>query len=150
MKYPRLRRGIFIIVYYSLFEAETATKSSFFGPNGANTFVKVLTKPVKNNIIIFNNAFAFPKLNRKNLRKILGFKKREGNLLAGLLDVVKFGKKDKTLETKAGITPQRPWQPPQFITCKKCERRATRNNWLKSLYVCPNAGTISPSTAITA
>lgn len=73
-----MRPGFFIIVYYSLFEAESATKSSFFGPNGANTFVKVLTKPVKNNIIIFNNAFAFPKLNRKNLRKILGFKKEGG------------------------------------------------------------------------
>ena len=67
--------------------------------------------------------------------------------MAGLLDVVKFGRKDKTLEVKAGITAQHPWQPPQFLTCKKCDRRATRNNWLKSLYVCPNCGYHQPIEA---
>ena len=32
------------------------------------------------------------------------------------------------------------WQPPQFFTCKKCERRATRQVWASTLYVCPNCG----------
>ena len=36
------------------------------------------------------------------------------------------------------------WQAPQFMTCKKCERRATRQVWAKSLYVCPNCGFYHP------
>ena len=36
------------------------------------------------------------------------------------------------------------WQAPQFLTCKKCERRATRQVWAKSLYVCPNCGYYHP------
>ena len=30
------------------------------------------------------------------------------------------------------------WVPPQFVECKKCGRRATRQVWVKSQYVCPN------------
>lgn len=30
--------------------------------------------------------------------------------------------------------------PPQFVECKKCGRRATRQVWVKSQYVCPNCG----------
>ena len=36
------------------------------------------------------------------------------------------------------------WQPPQFVTCKQCERRATRQVWARSQYVCPNCGTHQP------
>ncbi|MEE0800908.1 MAG: acetyl-CoA carboxylase, carboxyltransferase subunit beta [Gemmiger sp.] len=36
------------------------------------------------------------------------------------------------------------WQAPQFVTCKKCERRATRQVWARSLYVCPNCGNHQP------
>ena len=32
------------------------------------------------------------------------------------------------------------WGPPQFVECKKCGRRATRQVWGKSQYVCPNCG----------
>ena len=32
------------------------------------------------------------------------------------------------------------WQAPEFFTCKKCERRATRQVWASTLYVCPNCG----------
>ena len=32
------------------------------------------------------------------------------------------------------------WVPPQFVECKKCGRRATRQVWVKSQYVCPNCG----------
>ena len=32
------------------------------------------------------------------------------------------------------------WTPPQFVDCEKCGRRATRQVWAKSLYVCPNCG----------
>ena len=32
------------------------------------------------------------------------------------------------------------WVPPQFVECKKCSRRATRQVWVKSQYVCPNCG----------
>ena len=36
------------------------------------------------------------------------------------------------------------WQAPQFLMCKKCERRATRQVWAQSLYVCPNCGHHQP------
>lgn len=36
------------------------------------------------------------------------------------------------------------WVPPQFVACKKCGRRATRQVWTKSLYVCPNCGVHLP------
>ena len=32
------------------------------------------------------------------------------------------------------------WVQPQFVECKKCGRRATRQVWVKSQYVCPNCG----------
>ena len=32
------------------------------------------------------------------------------------------------------------WQPPVFITCPGCERRATRRAWAESMYVCPIGG----------
>lgn len=32
------------------------------------------------------------------------------------------------------------WRAPDFFTCKKCERRATRQIWDSTLYVCPNCG----------
>ena len=32
------------------------------------------------------------------------------------------------------------WVSPQFVECKKCGRRATRQVWVKSQYVCPNCG----------
>lgn len=36
------------------------------------------------------------------------------------------------------------WTPPQFVNCEKCGRRATRQVWAKSLYVCPNCGVHLP------
>ena len=36
------------------------------------------------------------------------------------------------------------WQPPVFITCPGCERRATRRAWAESMYVCPNCGRYQP------
>ena len=36
------------------------------------------------------------------------------------------------------------WVPPQFVECKKCGRRATRQVWVKSQYVCPNCGVHLP------
>ena len=36
------------------------------------------------------------------------------------------------------------WVPPQFVACKKCGRRATRQVWVKSQYVCPNCGVHLP------
>ena len=29
------------------------------------------------------------------------------------------------------------WHEPQFVECKQCGRRATRQIWAKSLFVCP-------------
>ena len=36
------------------------------------------------------------------------------------------------------------WQPPVFVTCPGCERRATRRAWAESMYVCPNCGKYQP------
>lgn len=36
------------------------------------------------------------------------------------------------------------WVQPQFVECKKCGRRATRQVWTKNLYVCPNCGVHLP------
>ena len=36
------------------------------------------------------------------------------------------------------------WKDPQFVECKKCGRRATRQIWIKSQYVCPNCGVHLP------
>ena len=33
---------------------------------------------------------------------------------------------------------------PQFVECKQCGRRATRQIWAKSLFVCPNCGNHQP------
>ncbi len=36
------------------------------------------------------------------------------------------------------------WKEPVFITCTKCARRATRQNWASALYVCLNCGNHQP------
>ena len=36
------------------------------------------------------------------------------------------------------------WQQPQFAECSHCGRRATRQVWVKSQYVCPNCGVHLP------
>ena len=36
------------------------------------------------------------------------------------------------------------WHEPQFVECKQCGRRATRQTWAKSLFVCPNCGNHQP------
>ena len=36
------------------------------------------------------------------------------------------------------------WHEPQFVECKQCGRRATRQIWAKSLFVCPNCGNHQP------
>lgn len=56
-------------------------------------------------------------------------------------------RREKTFELKARIDANGaalPWAEPQFMTCTKCERRATKQNWANSLYVCPNCGGYQP------
>ena len=36
--------------------------------------------------------------------------------------------------------PKAAWEQPEMITCKACQRRATRANWNRNLQVCPNCG----------
>lgn len=48
----------------------------------------------------------------------------------------------KALKESSGTEPF--WQEPKFVTCPKCERRATRSAWAESLYVCPNCGAYQP------
>ena len=42
------------------------------------------------------------------------------------------------------------WHEPQFVECKQCGRRATRQIWAKSLFVCPNCGNHQPIGAYSA
>ena len=54
-----------------------------------------------------------------------------------------LGTRERTFQLKArrdAGTDNPRWQAPQFFTCKKCERRATRQIWASTLYVCPNCG----------
>lgn len=51
--------------------------------------------------------------------------------------------RERTFQLKArrdAATDNPRWRAPDFFTCKKCERRATRQIWASTLYVCPNCG----------
>ena len=64
-----------------------------------------------------------------------------------LLDSIRNAPGQKAFEWKARREAQgtaQPWQPPQFFTCPKCQRRATRAVWAEHLYVCPNCGQYQP------
>ena len=64
-----------------------------------------------------------------------------------LLDSIRNAPGQKAFEWKARREAQgtaQPWQPPQFFTCPKCQRRATRSVWAEHLYVCPNCGQYQP------
>lgn len=63
------------------------------------------------------------------------------NLLRGI------SRREKSFALKARIEANgaaMPWAEPQFVTCKKCQRRATRQIWAESMYVCPNCGGYEP------
>ncbi|MGN0975798.1 MAG: acetyl-CoA carboxylase, carboxyltransferase subunit beta [Gemmiger sp.] len=45
---------------------------------------------------------------------------------------------------KESVGAQPVWQEPVYVTCPKCERRASRSAWAQSLYVCPNCGHYQP------
>ena len=49
----------------------------------------------------------------------------------------------KTETTKRNM-PKAAWEQPEMITCKACQRRATRANWNRNLQVCPNCGFHAP------
>ena len=54
-----------------------------------------------------------------------------------------LGTRERTFQLKArrdAGTDNPRWRAPDFFTCKKCERRATRQIWASTLYVCPNCG----------
>ena len=54
-----------------------------------------------------------------------------------------LGTRERTFQLKArrdAGTDNPRWRAPDFFTCKKCERRATRQVWASTLYVCPNCG----------
>lgn len=51
--------------------------------------------------------------------------------------------KPKTETVKYNM-PKATWEQPEMITCKVCQRRATRANWNRNLQVCPNCGFHAP------
>ena len=56
-------------------------------------------------------------------------------------------RQEKIFEQKArreALGQTLPWAEPSFVTCPVCERRATRQNWAESMYVCPNCGHCQP------
>ena len=48
--------------------------------------------------------------------------------------------RERTFQLKARRDAGAVWNDPQFVECKKCGRRATRQIWNKAQYVCPNCG----------
>ena len=52
--------------------------------------------------------------------------------------------RERTFQLKARRDAGAVWHEPQFVECKQCGRRATRQVWTKSLYVCPNCGVHLP------
>ena len=52
--------------------------------------------------------------------------------------------RERTFQLKARRDAGVAWHEPQFVECKQCGRRATRQIWAKSLFVCPNCGNHQP------
>ena len=59
-------------------------------------------------------------------------------------DLLPGSLRERTFQLKAKRDAGIVWQDPQFVECKKCGRRATRQIWIKSQYVCPNCGVHLP------
>ena len=52
--------------------------------------------------------------------------------------------RERTFQLKARRDAGVAWHEPQFVECKQCGRRATRQIWNKAQYVCPNCGVHLP------
>ena len=48
--------------------------------------------------------------------------------------------RERTFQLKARRDVGVAWTEPQFVECKQCGRRTTRQIWAKSFFVCPNCG----------
>ena len=59
-------------------------------------------------------------------------------------DLLPGNLRERTFQLKAKRDAGIVWKDPQFVECKKCGRRATRQIWIKSQYVCPNCGVRLP------
>ena len=56
-------------------------------------------------------------------------------------DLLPGGKmREHTFQLKARRDVGVAWTEPQFVECKQCGRRTTRQIWAKSFFVCPNCG----------
>lgn len=51
--------------------------------------------------------------------------------------------REKLSETNIFARARKP-KAPEFITCKSCRRRSSREDWEQHFYVCPNCGAYSP------
>ena len=52
-------------------------------------------------------------------------------------DLLPGSMRERTFQLKARRDAGAVWNDPQFVECKKCGRRATRQIWNKAQYVCP-------------
>jgi len=59
-------------------------------------------------------------------------------------DLLPGSMRERTFQLKARRDAGAAWNDPQFVECKKCGRRATRQIWNKAQYVCPNCGVHLP------
>ena len=59
-------------------------------------------------------------------------------------DLLPGSMRERAFQLKAKRDAGTVWQEPQFVECKQCGRRATRQIWVKSQYVCPNCGVHLP------
>ena len=59
-------------------------------------------------------------------------------------DLLPGSMRERTFQLKAKRDAGIVWKDPQFVECKQCGRRATRQIWIKSQFVCPNCGVHLP------
>ncbi len=59
-------------------------------------------------------------------------------------DLLPGSMRERTFQLKAKRDAGAVIQDPHFVECKHCGRRATRQIWIKSQYVCPNCGVHLP------
>ena len=55
-------------------------------------------------------------------------------------DLLPGSMRERTFQLKARRDAGAVWNDPQFVECKKCGRRATRQIWNKAQYVCQLRG----------
>ena len=65
-------------------------------------------------------------------------------LMNSIRDLLPGSMRERAFQLKAKRDAGIVWKEPQFVECKHCGRRAARQVWIRSQYVCPNCGVHLP------